>query len=355
MNQFTQNQFTSKSQLIRKKSGEIIKPALRHASQSHRMASKASPIKVVHFKDDLEQVQQFFQVDEPISIKMRLPSAKDDIIMFEVPFNSNCSLRPSKDFNSNLSAVNIDKASGNPRQPVQLVRLQLSKDCQSIIGTVIVANIAYEKRVTVRFTVDSWKTISEASAEYRNIQTELSLNGYDLFQFAIELPDQAVLQSKILLLCVRYQVNGQEYWENNSGRNFKIIFGVKMPQGLQTAPREGQHEYESARLTNRHNFHRSAQTISTSATKHTALKKSYYKNLEQKNSNPSTSMIQNWQSPNFNQQGYDELIKKFYHFESSRAMSSSDQISHITDFKNIISQQASFGAILTIPFTDCCR
>ena len=93
-----------------------------------------------------------------------------------------------------------------------------------MIGTVVVANVAFKKYVAVRFTFDDWQTISEVTAEYRNIQKEPHVDRYDQFGFVIKLPDHAILQGKILLLCARYQVNGQEYWDNNLGKNFRLKF-----------------------------------------------------------------------------------------------------------------------------------
>ena len=54
--------------------------------------------------------------------------------------------------------------------------------------------------------------------------SEKAPSGYDFFVFTVQLSDILNLESKIAQLCVRYIVNDQEYWDNNSGRNFQVCF-----------------------------------------------------------------------------------------------------------------------------------
>lgn len=74
--------------------------------------------------------------------------------------------------------------------------------------------------------------MSEVKAEYKQ-----SENGaYDQFQFVLNLPDQADLFTITFILFIRYQVNGQEFWDNNSGKNYLINIARKVPlQQLRTA------------------------------------------------------------------------------------------------------------------------
>jgi Carbohydrate/starch-binding module (family 21) len=114
--------------------------------------------------------------------------------------------------------------------PIRVEQIYLSKDFKSLIGIVAVANLAFEKHVTARFTFDYWKTTSEVAAEFLNTRAAKPLNdGYDRFQFCIKLSEQANLQNKTMYLCVRYNVDGQEYWDSNAGNNFQVDFIRKMP------------------------------------------------------------------------------------------------------------------------------
>ena len=50
----------------------------------------------------------------------------------------------------------------------------------------------------------------------------------DRFHFTIKLSDMANLESKTLYFCIRYNVAGQEHWDNNSGKDFQVDFHKKM-------------------------------------------------------------------------------------------------------------------------------
>jgi hypothetical protein len=187
--------------LIRKKS------SLRSLRPS---AAPASPVKTVHFNDNLEEMQHFLQNDKPSSISKHMIQSKEPSVRWEI------------------TATNLSNATDNYQSLVQLESLHVAIDCQSLVGAVTVANIAFEKHVVARFTIDDWQTISEATADFRH--TQKPTNTHDQFQFVIKLPDQADACTKTLLLCIRYRVNGQEYWDNNSGNDYQVIFTRKTPQ-----------------------------------------------------------------------------------------------------------------------------
>lgn len=108
-------------------------------------------------------------------------------------------------------------------------------------GTVRVRNIAYEKRVATRFTIDDWTTVSEVSARY----TGPAISGahhhhgddddgkWERFAFSISLEFYAPRRAGAslhsqhaftLLLAVRYTAPGVgEWWDNNGGHNFRIV------------------------------------------------------------------------------------------------------------------------------------
>ncbi|KAI8648544.1 CBM21 domain-containing protein [Fusarium keratoplasticum] len=113
-------------------------------------------------------------------------------------------------------------------QFVHLKKLRLLDDQKSFQGLVAVQNVAFQKLVTCRFTFDNWKTTSDVASMYTdgNASDKAPL-GYDFFVFTIQISDILNLESKIAQLCVRYMVNDQEYWDNNSGRNFQICFFKK--------------------------------------------------------------------------------------------------------------------------------
>ncbi|KIY48299.1 hypothetical protein FISHEDRAFT_6313, partial [Fistulina hepatica ATCC 64428] len=104
---------------------------------------------------------------------------------------------------------------------VALEKLVFSAESMSIVGTARVRNIAYEKWVGARFTFDVWQTTSEVVAKYTG-----SIDAaFDRFLFTIRVADMAPrIQSKTLILALKYCVAGRELWDNNGGRNYVATF-----------------------------------------------------------------------------------------------------------------------------------
>ncbi|KAH9950970.1 hypothetical protein B0H21DRAFT_859540 [Amylocystis lapponica] len=124
-------------------------------------------------------------------------------------------------------------------------------------GTVVVRNVAFEKRVVVRFTLDDWQTTSEVACHHvvslpslpppfpqpRTTIGDLAASiaagvpppanspgndtrTWDRFSFTIRLEDyEHKLAERTLYLAVRYAPgSGGEYWDNNGGANFRVGF-----------------------------------------------------------------------------------------------------------------------------------
>ena len=99
-------------------------------------------------------------------------------------------------------------------------------------GTVRVNNCSFDKKVFVRFTIDRWKTFSVVTAYYSMHYPE---NNTDSFQFKLSVPKDKLLilssqnsksLSSILPITVSFAIcyctNGQEFWDNNSSRNYSL-------------------------------------------------------------------------------------------------------------------------------------
>lgn len=78
----------------------------------------------------------------------------------------------------------------------------------------VVKNLAFAKKVKVRYTLDNWasyqeadlsfdSSIPETDTERWNVTLNLDEDKMDSFQY-----------------CVSYEVNGQTYWDNNFGNNY---------------------------------------------------------------------------------------------------------------------------------------
>ncbi|KAK3368323.1 putative phosphatase regulatory subunit-domain-containing protein [Podospora didyma] len=225
-----------KPQMVRKKSGELVRPALRPPSRRRPSSMPGTPTfsKAVHFDSHLEHVRHFLQVDRPLAVSAGSSPVDNYDSDSEYPFNTeDKSTARVPPFEWEIILQNFPvNTPARKAQAVRLERVWLSSDQKCLIGSIDVANLAFQKYVTCRFTLDYWKTTSEVTAEYmteiRPVETPV---GHDRFNFTIKLSDLANLESKTLYFCIRYIVNGQEHWDNNGGTNFQVDFKKKaLPQ-----------------------------------------------------------------------------------------------------------------------------
>ncbi|KAG8219287.1 carbohydrate-binding module family 21 protein [Butyriboletus roseoflavus] len=138
-----------------------------------------------------------------------------------------------------------------------------------LTGSILVRNLAFEKHVAVRFTLDDWQTVSEVGAHYvgslsllpSHILLSIPVStsgdpsphterGWDRFTFTIRLEDYAPsLTTRTLWLAAHYRIDstypepgsakygpGGEWWDNNGGRNYRIRFRPVLASP-QTRPR----------------------------------------------------------------------------------------------------------------------
>lgn len=222
-----------KPPMVRKKSGELVRPALRASSLKRRPSSMpGTPTfsKAVHFDSSLEHVRHFLQVDRPAAVSAGSspaePSYDEEV---EFPFGNFENRLKSPPFKWEIRLPNFpSEAPQRKMLPVKVERVYLSSDNRNLIGAVAASNIAFHKLVVVRFTLDYWKTTSEVVADYNNdIRRKHFNDGYDRFVFSIRLEDQANLENKTMFFCVRYNVNGQEFWDNNRSINYQVEFSKK--------------------------------------------------------------------------------------------------------------------------------
>lgn len=223
----------SKPPMVRKKSGELVRPALRPASCKRRPSSMpGTPTysKAVHFDSHLEHVRHFLQVDKPLAVSAGSSPVDAHDSEIEFPFGNEESGRsrgPSYEWELRLSNFPAD-TEDRKHYPVRVERVYLSSDNKNLIGVVAVQNLAFHKQVTARFTFDYWKTTSEVAADYNNdIRRKQVNDGCDRFNFTIKLTDQANLENKTMFFCIRYDVMGQQFWDNNGSFNYQVEFSKK--------------------------------------------------------------------------------------------------------------------------------
>ncbi|TVY18617.1 Protein phosphatase 1 regulatory subunit 3A [Lachnellula arida] len=221
-----------KPPMLRKKSGELVRPALRPSSAKRRPSSMpGTPTfgKAVHFDSHLEHVRHFLQVDRPLAVSAGSSPVEAYDSDTEFPFGAEGTTGKAPPFEWEIIVSNFPPETPQRLSlPVRVERVFLSSDNKTLIGSVAVANLAFNKHVVARFTLDYWKTTSEVVAEFNNdVRQPKFADGYDRFNFNIKLADQANLEAKTMFFCVKYSVNGQEYWDNNNSTNFQVDFRKK--------------------------------------------------------------------------------------------------------------------------------
>lgn len=112
------------------------------------------------------------------------------------------------------------------------VELQYVKDVSFVLaharvihqleGQVVVENLAYEKQVTIVYTLDGGGSWQETQACFAK-----SLGGNkDLFIFAIGMGESDYNNgnyfSRQTRFAVKYQVAGQTFWDNNGGSDYSV-------------------------------------------------------------------------------------------------------------------------------------
>lgn len=226
---------TPNHSVVKKKSGEIVKPALKNAGpllpngtpvdrsrpvyETSIYESKSCPTtpscpKYVHFDSQLERVKLFLHDQRP-EVVSRQGSPTEDLSDEE---------EQSEDEAEKILQVKLPNfpTYNSPDVDIYMESLGLTEDRNALRGVVVVRNMSFQKWVTVRFTFDWWQTTSEVSASYKE-----SIRGglFDRFQFTIQLADLLDrIEEKTLFMCTRYNVNGGEIWDSNHGQNYQVLF-----------------------------------------------------------------------------------------------------------------------------------
>lgn len=88
------------------------------------------------------------------------------------------------------------------------------------IGYVEVENIAYEKKVTIHYSFDGVEW-DDCEAEYY----KPTWGNYEAWKFETPTKVPSYRGSLTVKFAIKYEVNGQTYWDNNNGQNYSIHAG----------------------------------------------------------------------------------------------------------------------------------
>jgi hypothetical protein len=147
----------------------------------------------------LSKLDTFLQSDctASVSADSSLNNNKAERNMSTFPAQSKISLCKYTRWEATLNNLHEGSRDG---QFVHLHGFSLASDRQSLIGAVTVANIAFEKQVSARCTIDNWQAVSEVTAEYK--RPENIEGAYDKFSFTIALSAQTEAHAMTVIICV---------------------------------------------------------------------------------------------------------------------------------------------------------
>ncbi|KAE9414675.1 hypothetical protein Angca_009982, partial [Angiostrongylus cantonensis] len=100
---------------------------------------------------------------------------------------------------------------------VSLENVVIKTNWSKLVGTIKVANVAFEKKVFVRYTSNNWQSYMDRAAAYQPSTSKV----YDTFTFELDLPTVND-KSNRLEFCICYIANGAENWDSNGGENYKM-------------------------------------------------------------------------------------------------------------------------------------
>ncbi|KIK35933.1 carbohydrate-binding module family 21 protein [Suillus luteus UH-Slu-Lm8-n1] len=242
---------------------------LRSRSEPSTPTSHAP--KNVHFPDTdigLASIRIFSRSARPAAVSTpddETETEAEDQPSSGFPFPKFTSPTPTFEIDTAISSV-VPVTNPAPHSNILIESLTFSHPSSKgvnphLSGTLLVRNLAYEKHVAVRFTLDDWQTVSEVRAQYVTSVPSLPLAftrskptvgdlvalgtdkcGWDRFSFLIRLEDYAhSLGSRVLWLAARYRVHstyptpadisggGGEWWDNNNGGNYRVAFRTARP------------------------------------------------------------------------------------------------------------------------------
>lgn len=225
--------------------------------------------KKVRFQQKLESIREFSQYDEPLAVSKQSSYGKN-ITNNQHPIEQDINASSSQISEPSTSKIQFYSLSASTKYPVRLHEIQFRNDPASVTGRVLVENLAFEKQVFCRFTLDNWVTVSDTAAAYSHHGSASGTrHNIDWFEFSISLAEYTSYGRNKMFFCICYRVAGQEFWDNNNSNNFEVSFRIrKQPLNSARLMVESQDTEQSSApvLIERNGFNAAQQVEALSAT-----------------------------------------------------------------------------------------
>ncbi|CDH51378.1 predicted protein [Lichtheimia corymbifera JMRC:FSU:9682] len=96
-----------------------------------------------------------------------------------------------------------------------------SENSITLLGHCIVLNLAFEKRIMARYTLDNWTTFVDTDATH--VESVDDDGQYDRFSFTLPIQGFPADEDDLdIQLALCYYVDHGEHWDNNDGENYHI-------------------------------------------------------------------------------------------------------------------------------------
>ncbi|XP_064917572.1 protein phosphatase 1 regulatory subunit 3B isoform X1 [Columba livia] len=161
----------------------------------------------------LTMVKVFSEFDDPLDIPFNITELIDNIVGLTTVERDSFVLdfvQPSVDYLDFRNRLQVDC--------VCLENCMLKE--RSVVGTVKVKNLAFEKTVKIRMTFDTWKNFVDYPCQY--VKDTYGGSDRDTFSFDISLPE-GIKSHERVEFAISFECNGKVYWDSNRGTNYRII------------------------------------------------------------------------------------------------------------------------------------
>ncbi|KAG8593836.1 hypothetical protein GDO81_000963 [Engystomops pustulosus] len=173
--------------------------------------------KKVSFADSrglaLTMVKVYSDLDDPLEIPFNITELIDNIVNLTTLEKEHLTLdfaQPAADYLDFRNRLQTDY--------VCLENCMIKE--RSLVGTVKVKNLAFQKCVKIRMTCNSWRAFTDHECQY--VKDTYAGSDRDTFSFDVVLPGDIRPQERIEF-AVCFECNGNTYWDSNKGQNYRII------------------------------------------------------------------------------------------------------------------------------------
>jgi len=212
------------SQLEKATAGLLV--SLSPSDKPTQVAKRQKPKKKLSFADDHGQPLFTEKVinempHEPPAIRCGKLDRLVERLKLTLPLDtSQQAQRPRKAFLIDFKQPMSDYIAFKENLTTNLVALEniVSRN-RSILGTVKVQNVCFEKKVIVRFTFDGWRNSTDIDATHMKNAYEGDLQ--DTFKFTAQVP-ATYKPTNTIEFCVCFRTATSEHWDNNRGANYRM-------------------------------------------------------------------------------------------------------------------------------------